>query len=265
MSGLDDTLIATAVVIAALLLAGWLLSIPLRDVSIVDVLWGVAIGLGGWVAFAVGDGDQGRSVLMVILVTIWALRLVLHIGARKLRHPGEDSRYAAMRKRHGGRFVWVSLGLVFGLQAALAWVIALVLVGSGTYLGALGWLDAVGVALFAIGMVFEAGGDLQLQRFKADPANKGKVMTTGLWRYTRHPNYFGEFAIWWGFYCVALSAGAWWTIVAPLVVTALVTKVSGAAHLERSTMGERPGYADYVKRTSVFFPLPPKSNGSSGS
>lgn len=258
MSGLCDALIATGAALPALLFAGWLISIPIKDVSIVDVLWGPAIGLAGWLAFAIGDGDEGRSLLMVVLVTIWALRLAVHIGARKVRHPGEDSRYAAMRKRHEGRFVLVSLGLVFGLQAALAWVIGLVLVGSATYLGALHWLDAVGVLLFVVGMVFEAGGDYQLQRFKADPANKGKVMTTGLWRYTRHPNYFGEFCVWWGFYCLALAAGAWWTIVAPLVVTALVTKVSGAAHLEKSTMGERPGYADYVKRTSGFFPRPPK-------
>ena len=258
MSGLSDTLIATAVALPALLFAGWLVSIPLRDVSIVDVLWGLAIALGGWVAFVVGDGDEARSALMVVLVTIWAARLVVYIGLRKLRHPGEDSRYAAMRTRHEGRFLWVSLGLVFGLQAALAWVICLVLVGSATYFGALGWLDAVGVVLFVIGMVFEAGGDLQLQRFKADPDNKGQVMTSGLWRYTRHPNYFGEFCVWWGLYCLALSAGAWWTIIAPLVVTALVTKVSGAAHLEKTTMGRRPGYADYVKRTSGFFPRPPK-------
>jgi steroid 5-alpha reductase family enzyme len=197
---------------------------------------------------------------MVVLVTLWGARLAGYIGLRKLRHPGEDSRYAAMRKRsHGNSFVWVSLGKVFLLQAVLAWVIGLVLVGAGTYEGGLGWLDGVGVVLWLVGIVFEAGGDAQLARFKRDPANRGKVMRTGLWRYTRHPNYFGEFCIWWGFYGLALSAGAWWTIVSPLIVTALVTKVSGAAHLEKSTMGERPGYKEYVERTSGFFPRPPKS------
>lgn len=259
MTGLQDTLIVTAIALPALLTVFWLVSIPLRDVSIVDVAWGVAIALAGWIAFGVGGGDPDRGLLMVVLVTLWGARLAGYIGLRKLRHPGEDSRYAAMRKRSPGGFVWISLGKVFLLQAVLAWVIGLVLVGSGTYDGALGWLDAVGVLLWMTGMIFEAGGDAQLARFKRDPANKGKVMKTGLWRYTRHPNYFGEFCVWWGFYALALSAGAWWAIVSPLIVTALVTKVSGAAHLEKSTMGERPGYREYVERTSGFFPRPPKS------
>ena len=259
MTGLGDTLIATAVALPALLIVVWLISIPLKDVSIVDIAWGVAIALAGWIAFGVGGGDPDRALLMVVLVTLWGGRLAGYIALRKLKHPGEDSRYAAMRKRSkGNSFVWVSLGKVFLLQAALAWVIGLVLVGSGTYDGGLGWLDAVGVVLWLTGMIFEAGGDAQLARFKRDPANKGKVMNQGLCRFTRHPNYVGDFGVWWGFYALALSAGAWWTIVAPLIVTALVTKVSGAAHLEKSTMGERPGYREYVERTSGFFPRPPK-------
>jgi steroid 5-alpha reductase family enzyme len=260
MTGLEGTLVATAVALPALLIVVWLISIPLKDVSIVDVAWGVAIALSGWIAFAVGGGNPDRSLLMVVLVTLWGGRLAGYIASRKLRHGGEDSRYAAMRERSGGSFIWVSLGKVFLLQAALAWVIGLVLVGSGTYHGELGWLDLAGVVLWVTGIYFEAGGDAQLARFKRDPVNKGKVMNQGLWRYTRHPNYFGEFCIWWGFYALALSAGAWWTIVAPLIVTALVTKVSGAAHLERSTMGERPGYREYVERTSAFFPRPPRKS-----
>lgn len=258
MSGLRDTLIASAVALPALLTVVWLASIALRDVSIVDVAWGVAIALCGWIAFGVGGGDAGRSLLMVVLVTVWAVRLAGHIGLRKLRHPGEDSRYAAMRQRRSGSFVLVSLFKVFLLQAGLAWVIALALVGSGTYHGALGWLDVVGVALWLVGIVFEAGGDAQLARFKGDPTHRGEVMQSGLWRYTRHPNYFGEFCVWWGFYLLALSAGAWWTVIAPLIVTGLVTKVSGVAHLEKSTMRERPGYREYARRTSAFFPWPPK-------
>lgn len=266
MTGLRDTLIATAIALPVLLGAFWLASIPLRDVSIVDVAWGIAIALSGWIAYGIGGGDAGRSLLMVVLVTIWGARLAGYIGLRKLRHPGEDSRYAAMRQRSErpdgtSPFILVSLGKVFLLQAALAWVIGLVLVGSGTYDGELGWLDLVGVTLWLLGMFFEAGGDAQLARFKRDPSNKGKVMQSGLWRYTRHPNYFGEFCVWWGFYCLALSAGAWWTVIAPLIVTALVTKVSGAAHLEKSTMAERPGYNQYVQRTSGFFPRPPKGAG----
>jgi steroid 5-alpha reductase family enzyme len=258
LSGLRETLIATAVALPALFTVFWLISIPLRDVSIVDVAWGVAIALAGWIAFGVGGGDPDRALVMLVLVTLWGGRLAIYIGSRKLRDPGEDSRYTAMRERNAHGFVFVSLGRVFLLQAVLAWVIALTLIGSGTYRGELGWLDLVGVAWWVVGMVFEAGGDAQLARFKNDPNNKGKVMQSGLWRYTRHPNYFGEFCVWWGFFCLALSAGAWWTVVSPLIVTALVTRVSGAAHLEKSTMGKRPGYKEYVERTSGFFPRPPK-------
>ena len=159
MSGLQDTLIATAVALPALLIIFWLVSIPMRDVSIVDVAWGVAIALAGWIAFGVGGGDDGRALLMVVLVTLWGGRLAGYIGLRKRRHRGEDSRYTAMRERSGGSFVRVSLGKVFLLQAALAWVIALALVGSATYDGELGWLDLAGVALWLVGICFEAGGD----------------------------------------------------------------------------------------------------------
>jgi steroid 5-alpha reductase family enzyme len=146
---------------------------------------------------------------------------------------------------------------VFALQAALQWVIALPLMGAATSDAGLRVLDVLAVALWAVGLAFEAIGDAQLARFKADPANRGTVMDRGLWRYTRHPNYFGDACVWWGLYLLALSAGAWWTLPGPLVMTLLLTRVSGKDHLERS-MAERPGYAAYIGRTSGFVPLPPR-------
>jgi steroid 5-alpha reductase family enzyme len=197
------------------------------------------------------------------LVSIWGLRLAGHIAIRKVRHGGEDPRYAAMRRR-APNFVLVSFYKVFLLQAVLAWIVALPLMGTAASTDLThGPLLTVGAALWLVGFVFEAVGDLQLSLFKADPANQGRVMDRGLWRYTRHPNYFGDFCVWWGLYAIALDAGAWWSIVSPLVMTLLLTRVSGKDLLEKS-MSKRPGYHEYVERTSGFFPLPPRSRGAGG-
>ena len=241
----------------ALMLVTWGLSLILRDVSIVDVAWGVAFVVVAWTGFALGDGDRARRGLVAALVTLWGLRLAGYIARRKLSERREDPRYAAWRERHGARFPLVSLVSVFLLQGALALVVSLPLQGAATHDGGLAALDFAGVAVWAAGVFFEAVGDAQLARFKADPANKGTVMERGLWRYTRHPNYFGDFLVWWGLYLIALSAGAWWTLPGPLVMTLLLTRVSGKDHLERS-LSRRPGYADYVRRTSGFVPLPPR-------
>jgi steroid 5-alpha reductase family enzyme len=254
---MTTVMLASAAAVLALLLGAWVLSLVLRDVSIVDVAWGLGFVAVAWVAFAVGDGCTGRRVLLAVLTTLWGLRLAGYIGRRKLRHPGEDPRYGAWREKWGERFPLVSLFTVFGLQAVLVWVVSLPLQGAATSDDPLGVLDWVGVAVWAIGLACEATGDAQMARFKADPASKGRIMDRGLWRYTRHPNYFGDFTVWWGLYLIALSAGAWWTIAGPLVITLLLTRVSGKDHLERSMAG-RPGYAGYVSRTSGFVPLPPR-------
>jgi steroid 5-alpha reductase family enzyme len=264
MDGLGATLALSAGAVLALLVLTWLLSLRLRDVSIVDVAWGLGFVVVAWVALATGDGDAGRRTLLAALVTLWGLRLAGHIGARKLRHPGEDPRYGAWRTRWGSRFWLVSLVNVFLLQAALVWIVSLPVQGASAADGGLGGLDLVGVALWAIGLFFEAVGDAQLARFKADPSHRTEprpVMDRGLWRYTRHPNYFGDFCVWWGLGLIALSAGAWWTLVGPAVVTLLLTRVSGKAHLERS-MAHRPGYAEYVRRTSGFVPRPPRGGSA---
>jgi steroid 5-alpha reductase family enzyme len=246
--------------VLALLTALWAVSLALRDASIVDVFWGTGFVVVAWIAYALGDGSGDRSLLLALLVTAWGLRLTAHLARRNLGK-GEDYRYAEMRQRHGERWPLRSLFIVFWLQGALIWVVSLpvqVAMTDPTPAG-LGVLDWVGTAVWAVGLAFEAGGDWQLSRFKADPANRGKVMDRGLWRYTRHPNYFGDFCVWWGIWLVALSAGStWWTVVGPTVMSVLLIRVSGVAMLERSLSQRRPGYADYVSRTSAFFPRPPR-------
>ena len=250
-------LVAAVVAVVVLQLATWLLSLRVHDVSWVDITWGLCFVAVAWTSLATGDGDGSRALLMAVLVTIWGLRLAVHLAARKLAHPGEDPRYRAMRDRHE-HFGLVSLGLVFGLQGVLALVVSLPLManaGADDGLGVLAW---IGVVLWAVGTTFEAVGDEQLRRFQADP-DHGDVLDTGLWRFTRHPNYFGEFCLWWGLYLVALDGGAWWTIVAPVVMTLLVTRVSGVAHQER-TSTKKAARRDYIERTSAFFPRPPRGS-----
>jgi steroid 5-alpha reductase family enzyme len=247
-------------VVLLLLTALWAVSVRVRDSSIVDVFWGAGFVVVAWVAFALGDGSRDRGLLLAVLTTIWGLRLSIHIGRRNLGH-GEDPRYARMREQAGDAWPRRSLVTVFWLQGVLLWVVSLPVqvAAHDPSPAGLRWLDYVGVAVWLVGFLFEAVGDRQLSRFKADPASKGQVMDRGLWRYTRHPNYFGDFAVWWGLYLVALSAGSpWWTIVGPIVMTVLLTRVSGAALLEKGMSSRRPGYDEYVRRTSGFFPLPPQ-------
>ena len=251
---------AAACVVAAYLAAGWLLSVRLRDVSIVDVMWGPGFALVAAVSAVLGSGDAARKTIVVVLVSVWGLRLAAHIFARNRGH-AEDYRYRAMRARHGARFVWVSAFTVFGLQGVLLLFIALPLVAATARPGApaLGALDFAGVALFLAGFLCEAIGDAQLARFKADPANRGKVCDVGLWRYSRHPNYFGDATLWWGLFLVACAVPAGWrTIASPIVMTVLLLKVSGVALLERGLAATKPGYADYVARTSAFVPWFPR-------
>jgi steroid 5-alpha reductase family enzyme len=181
------------------------------------------------------------------------MRLASYLAARNWNAP-EDRRYRTIRSRNEPGFAWKSIYLVFGLQALLAWVLSAPLAGAIASNAPLHFLDAVGAAGVVFGIAYESIADAQLARFKADPANTAGVMDRGLWRYSRHPNYFGEFSVSWGFYLVALSAGAWWTMFAPLIMTLLLLKVSGVALLERDIAGRRPAYRDYLSRTNAFFP-----------
>ncbi len=257
-------LLLAAAAVAALLFATWLVSLVVRDASIVDIVWGLAFVVIAVTVGVAGDGAPARRALLAVLVGIWGLRLSGYLAWRNLGH-GEDYRYRAMRARYGPRFGLISLVVVFGLQALLAWVVSLPVqlaaeAATPTAIGPLAW---AGVALWAVGLAFEAVGDAQLARFKADEANAGQVMDRGLWRYTRHPNYFGDFCIWWGIFLVAAEAGpARWGVVGPLVMSFLLLRVSGVALLEKTIGTRRPGYAAYAARTSAFFPRPPRASSA---
>ncbi len=245
--------------LAAFALVGWAVSVPLRNVSIVDSLWSLMFVLAA-VTYAVAreEGLGTRAVLVLVLVSAWAIRLAAYITWRNRGH-GEDFRYQVIRARNQPNFAFKSLYLVFGLQAVLAWVVSLPLLAAINSDAPLGWLDVAGVAVWSIGLVFEAGGDWQLARFKADSGNRGRVLDTGFWRYTRHPNYFGDFCVWWGFFLIALSAGGAWSVSGPALMSLLLLKVSGVALLEKDIGERRPAYRDYVRRTNAFFPGPPRA------
>jgi steroid 5-alpha reductase family enzyme len=251
-----SALSAAYAAMAVFALAGWLLSLVKRDVSIVDSLWSLffLLGLGVYVA---ASAQSPRTSLLIALVSVWALRLSIYLTWRNWGEP-EDHRYQVIRARNEPNFSVKSVYLIFGFQVVLAGIIAFPLFTAASSAAPLGPLDWVGVALWSLGMFFEVVGDWQLARFKSNPAQKGRVLNTGLWRYTRHPNYFGETALWWGYYAMALSAGAWWTIFAPLLMTLLLLKVSGVALLEKDIGERRPAYADYVRRTNAFLPWLPK-------
>jgi steroid 5-alpha reductase family enzyme len=244
----------------ALMTLVWLASLPRRDVSIVDIFWGLGFVLVAWVYYVEGPRETPRQLLAPLLVTLWGVRLAGYIFWRN-RGKGEDYRYAAMREKRGGAFAWLSLPIVFWLQAALLWVVAMPLlqVQLESRPAELTWIDGLGLVLFAIGFFFEAVGDLQMARFKADPGNRGKVLDRGLWRWTRHPNYFGDAMVWWGLTALGLATpGSSWILVSPALMTFLLMRVSGVALLERGLQETKPQYRDYVRRTSSFLPRPPR-------
>jgi steroid 5-alpha reductase family enzyme len=251
---------AYLIALAVILTAGtgvWLVSLLKRDVSIVDSLWPMMFLLAA-VTYGLTLTDTGpRAALVLLLVGIWSLRLFGYISWRNWGED-EDRRYQQIRANNEPNFELKSLFIVFLLQGVIAWIVSLpllVAIGAGSAPNA---LDYLGIALWAVGMLFEAGGDYQLARFKSDPDNQGKVMDRGLWRYTRHPNYFGNACIWWGFGLIALATGAWWALLSPVLMTFLLLRVSGVSLLEKDIGERRPAYADYIARTSAFFPLPPK-------
>ena len=237
----------------ALAFGAWLVSLRLNDVSIVDSFWPLLI-LTAAATYALAAPQTGpRSLVVVTLVALWAARLAAHITWRHWGEP-EDHRYQAIRARNGPYFRWKSLVLVFALQATLAWVVSWSVLGAVVNTRPWNWIDTLGVCLIVAGASFEAVADWQLARFKDAGAHQGKVMDRGLWRNSRHPNYFGEFCVWWGFYLVALSAHGWWAIASPVLMTVLLLKVSGVALQEKDIAERRPGYLEYIARTNAFFP-----------
>jgi steroid 5-alpha reductase family enzyme len=239
----------------------WVVSLVKRDASIVDVFWGLGFVVVGGVYFATAERHGIRGYIVVAMVTLWGLRLSLHILWRNWGR-GEDYRYRDMRERNPGSFPLRSLLTVFWLQALLLWAISTPLYqAQRPGIASLTPLDVLGLALFVVGFVFEAGGDWQLARFKGDPGNAGKVMDRGLWRYTRHPNYFGDAVVWWALFCFAVATpGGWWTVYSPAVMTLLLMRVSGVTLLERRLQETKPAYRAYAERTNAFFPWFPRGD-----
>ena len=261
MTPLTEMLLSSLLVVMTTMTALWLLSLTRRDASIVDPFWGTGFVLVTWFTLLSSPPAQtssARAWLLAGLTTSWGLRLSLYLLWRNHGH-GEDRRYRAMREQHGARFWWVSLLTVFLLQGVILWIVSMpiqaVMVNAES--NAIGWLDFAGAALWSIGLFFEAVGDFQMARFQANPANAGRIMDRGLWRLTRHPNYFGDFCVWWGLYSIAANGGAAWTMFSPLLMSFLLLKVSGVTLLEKTITDRRPDYAAYQARTSSFCPWPP--------
>lgn len=238
----------------------WLISLVRRDVSIVDLFWAVGFVLIAWATLVNSGNWTAAAVAAAIMVTVWGVRLSGYLTWRNWGEP-EDRRYAEMRQHHGKRFPLVSFFTVFALQAFLTWIIAMPLQLGIPELQALAAVQVLGIVLWLVGLGFESIGDYQLARFKADPDNSGQVMNRGLWRYTRHPNYFGDFLVWWGFYFTTLQPDTWHlTLIGPVVMSVLLLRVSGVTLLEKSLSSRLEGYEQYVKNTSAFFPWPPAGN-----
>jgi steroid 5-alpha reductase family enzyme len=242
----------------------WLVSLAVRDSSIVDIFWGTGFVVLTWTAFLLGgDGYPPRRWMTAGLVTLWGLRLSLHVLRRNWGKP-EDIRYARWREKRGSAWWWISLFQVFLLQGALMWILSAPLVVAEVAAAprSIGPLEGVALGLWGIGFTFEVVGDEQLRRFRADPANRGRVMDRGLWRYSRHPNYFGDAAQWWGYYLIAASTGCGaLTLFSPLLMTLLLVRVSGVALLEKALRYSKPGYAEYMERTPAFVPWLPRRRG----
>lgn len=261
--GFGSSLACTALAMLACVLVLWLLSIRLRDMSIIDIFWGPGFGvvaLVGWY-LSRDAGTDPRRTLVTVLTVAWALRLGLYLAWRNIGK-GEDVRYtAAFRNRYPQNLHWQTLTRVFLLQGLLIWLISMPVQLSQYLLRpqAIGWVASIGVALWVIGFLFETIGDAQLARFKGDPAMRGRILDTGLWRYTRHPNYFGNACLWWGLWLIACDH---WigllTVFSPILMTHFLLNVTGKRLLEKRMSRARPGYAEYVARTSGFFPRPPR-------
>jgi steroid 5-alpha reductase family enzyme len=238
----------------------WIWSVIIKNASIVDIFWGFGfVAVNAFYVFMSGDLTD-RKILILILVTIWGLRLAIYLASRNIGK-GEDFRYQEFRRKYGeGRYWWVSYFQTFLLQGVLMMIVSLPLLGvsAGNKPGDLILIDYFGILVWLVGFSFEAGGDYQLSRFKRDAGNKGKVLDTGFWRYTRHPNYFGDSAVWWAFAFFSIAAGGYWQVIGSVFMTLLIIRVSGVALLEKSLKDTKPQYREYVRKTSSFFPWFPK-------
>ncbi|MBW1782826.1 MAG: DUF1295 domain-containing protein [Deltaproteobacteria bacterium] len=244
-----------------LMTLAWGVSVLIKNAGVADMFWGLGFVLIAWMTVIIGNGYPSRAILLAVLTSMWGLRLAIHIWSRNKGEP-EDRRYRTLRNKGGQHFWYSSVYKIFWLQGILLWVISLTVQAGGASAAPAKWtwLDGLGLFLWMVGFVFEATADWQLTQFKVDPLNKGKVMNRGLWKYSRHPNYFGESLIWWGIFVIVVSSPAhWWTIISPATITFLLLRVSGVRLLEKTIQERRPEYASYVRNTSAFFPWFPKN------
>jgi steroid 5-alpha reductase family enzyme len=248
------------IIILILMLFLWIISIIVKNVSIIDFFWGLGFVITCLFYFLNTQGSEIRRILLIILVSIWGVRLSAYLAWRN-KGKGEDFRYREFRRKYGEkRYWWISFFQTFFLQGLLMWIISAPLLGA-QYLGGdkpIGIIDFLGVLFWLIGFLFEAVGDLQLAKFRSNPENKGKVLSTGLWKYTRHPNYFGDASVWWGYGLICLSAGSYIPIIGTLLMTGLIIKVSGVALLEKTLIEQKSQYKEYIEKTSSFIPWFPK-------
>lgn len=253
-------LLTNFISILIFMIAVWLLSLLKQDASIANRFWGIGFVLIAWMTFFLTDGNSERKLLITMLTTIWGARLAIYLFYRYWGRE-EDKRYQKWRAGHGDRFWIVSLYTVFGLQGVLVWMISLPLqIGQiASMSDKLTWLNWFGVGLWLRGFLVEAISDWQLHRFKNNPQNSRTIMNSGLWKYTRHPNYFGEAVLWWGMFLIALTTPAnGWTIISPILMTGLLLKVSGVSLLEKTILETKPRYREYMQRTNAFIPWFPR-------
>jgi len=247
-------------VIMALMTILWIVSIIIKNVSIVDIFWGLGFVIASTFYFLKSEGNDTRKIIIMALVALWGFRLSLYLAWRNTGK-GEDFRYREFRKKYGEkRYWWISFFQTFLLQGFLMWLISAPLLGA-QYYGTeknIGILDYIGIFFWLTGILFETGGDFQLAAFKANPENKGRVLDTGFWRYTRHPNYFGDSAVWWGYGFFCLAAGSWLPLIGSILMTVMIIRVSGVLLLEKSLKEQKPQYKKYIEETSSFIPWFPK-------
>ncbi|UCH11790.1 MAG: DUF1295 domain-containing protein [Fidelibacterota bacterium] len=250
-----DVFVSALLVVLVFVTVIWLLSLLVRNAGIIDIFWGLGFVLAaGWYLSAT-DGFDPRRILLVSLVTIWGFRLAGYILLRSWGK-SEDPRYRAWREEGGQAWWWRSYFKVFMLQGIILWIVSLPLLAAlaAKEPAYFTWTDGLGALLWGIGFLFETVGDWQMYRFKKDPANKGKVLDSGLWAYTRHPNYFGEALLWWGYGFIAMASGAYWVLISPALMTLLLLRVSGVTMLEKLLRTDKPEYEGYIRTTSAFIP-----------
>lgn len=249
-----------ALLIISLLTILWLISVFIKNVSIVDIFWGMGFLFINIYYFLASDEFYTRKIILLVLVTLWALRLSIYLAWRNIGK-GEDYRYQEFRKKYGEeRYWWVSFFQVFLLQGILIVLVSLPLLATNfeTQNDYLNLFDYLAILFWVIGFIFESAGDYQLSKFKMNPNNKGKVLNTGLWKYTRHPNYFGDTMVWWAYAIFSIASQNYWSFIGSIIMTLLIVKVSGVALLEKSLKDKKLEYLEYIRKTNSFFPWFPK-------